>query len=374
MTQKRKIGVLLPQSNAHPLIGKSFMRGLQLATENLPVEFIIESIGFGSDPKQLINSFQKLSYQHDTVLMTGLFGHYGFSELANYVSGHDEILIAADLGAKKAIDAPAGVFQNSLGLNNSLQSLIHYLSQNNIKHVATSTCYYESGYGFIEAMDEALQQHESIDFAGHYITPLHPRENESEIMELVIDEVKPEAIVAFHNAIYAKEHAEFLAKNKLHEKYPVFCLPFSADQELIQSFPTIFNQVRSVSSWYPELENTENEKFITDYKTSYNKTPDFFALLGYENGLIIQSALETENGLNLENIQAGQIDGPRGKINFDNAQRRTSFKDHLWSQSLNSNNEVEREIIESLDYDTNLINSENHMENAQGWYNAYLCH
>ena len=74
MAQKteNRIGVLIPQSNAFPLIGKEFINGLRLALNDLEYELFIESIGFGSDPKQLLNSYQKLSFQNDVALTTGL--------------------------------------------------------------------------------------------------------------------------------------------------------------------------------------------------------------------------------------------------------------------------------------------------------------
>ena len=60
------IGVLLPQSKAYPFIGKEFIKGLKLGLgDEYNYKLSIESIAFGSDPKQLIYAAQKLTFQED---------------------------------------------------------------------------------------------------------------------------------------------------------------------------------------------------------------------------------------------------------------------------------------------------------------------
>ncbi|WP_108802303.1 ABC transporter substrate-binding protein [Aquimarina sp. Aq107] len=369
---QNKIGVLLPQSNTYPIIGKSFLNGLRLAINGLNLNIIIESIGYGSDQKQIINSFQKLCYQENVILTTGILGHNGFKELTEFASQNEEIILAANFGSKRPIKLSNRIFQNSLGLYDSLQLLVNFLLKTQKNNIATSTCYYEAGYGFIEALDDIISQNKKASFSGHYITPLHPRKNESELMDSYFSQIKPDAIVAFHNGVFAKEHINYLNKNKLHKKYPIYTLPFSSEDHLLIDFPDIMNELKTISSWYPELNNYENNLFTNNYIKQYSKKPDFFSLLGYENGLVIKSAfLKGLHSLN-QSINSTAIKGPRGEISFNNDFNKTNFNHYIWENTQPDDSKHIRYISNRLDKNTS--NYLKTVENNQGWLNTYLCH
>lgn len=369
-----KIGILIPQSNTFPLMGKSFVNGLKLALEGLACEYHIESIGLGADPKQLLNSFQKLSFQYGVSITTGLLGHYGLADLAHFASNNEDLLLIADLGAKKPIKMPPGVFQNSLGLYDSLRALVNYFETHNIQKLATSTCYYESGYDFIESLGSALEQTEKTAFAGHFITPLNPRENESELMDQTIKAIDPDAIVAFHNSLYAQEHATFLAENNIHTSYPIYSLPFSCEDNLIMKFPEVFAEINVLSTWFRELNNDANLTFIKNYEKAYHKTPDFFALLGYENGLIIRNGFDQEGSSLRSAIEKTNIQGPRGNIAFNSELNRTAYPHYLWEISPQNEQIPLKKIKKELGIPQLETSPDQSQEETRGWFNAYLCH
>lgn len=372
--ENKKIGVLIPQSNTFPLMGKAFLNGLKLALVDFPCDFIVESIGFGSDAKQLLNSYQKLSFQNNVDLTTGLLGHHGFEELVNFASQNEEVLIAADLGGKKPFKTPHGVFQNSLGLYDGLGALIPYFESKAIKRITSSTCYYEAGYDFIESLSTALELTKDIEFSGHYITPLNPREEESKIMAESFNAMKPQAIVAFHNALYSKEHAQFLSENGMHIKFPIYALPFSNTDELSLEYPSVFEKIMMISSWYESLNNKINQKFIADYQNKFKKTANYFALLGYENGLVIKEALSKGEYNLIETIEQISINGPRGPIFFNKELNRTEYTNYLWENVNDPIKGPTKRIIETLKNPLNMTNNSDIQEAQSGWFNAYLCH
>lgn len=372
MNQERTIGILLPQSNAYPLIGKEFINGLKLALADTNYQLAIESIGFGADPKQTLNAAQKLVFQEDVFLTTGLIGHYGFEEIADYFSKNEETLLAATMGATAIEKTPKGVYQNSLDLFNALKDLVRYFSDEGKENIATSSCYYEAGYGFLQALDQGVQAHNNTTFAGHFITPLEPRENEEVIMEESFKAFHPDAIVAFHNGVYAEEHAAFLNKNKIHKEYPLYCLPFSCEDKLIQAYPDVFNHVQIVSSWFAELDIVENKTFINAYNSNYAKSPSFFALLGYENGLIIKALIEADKHAVNAKIAELTVNGPRGPIEFS-ANGKTQYDNYLWEVETTENGSLKRKNIARLKTSKPAQETPLTTETA-GWFNAYLCH
>lgn len=107
-----KIGILIPKSKQYPTIDKDFMRGLKL--NNLNAKFFVESIGIGADEKMIIDRIQKLNFQEEVSIIIGFFGHKNMSEVYNYTSKNDILLIAADLGATLPYETQAykGVYIN----------------------------------------------------------------------------------------------------------------------------------------------------------------------------------------------------------------------------------------------------------------------
>lgn len=369
---EKKIGVLLPQSNAYPTIGKDFLNGLRLGLGTNPPQIAVESIGLGSDIKQMSMAAQKLVFQENVNLTTGLVGDHGFSALTDFYTKNDEVLLVATLGSQLPLELPEGVFQNSFGLASSLKALGAYLSKDNHLKIATSTSYFDAGFGFLSALENGLNSSQNLEVVGHFITPHTPREDEAELMSSFFNDTSADTVVAFHNGVFAKEHATFLQKNEQYKNKTFYCLPFSCEDTIVKEFPEVAEKFNVVSSWYPELTNTANQTFVRAYVDLHKKSPSIFALVGYENGLAIAAALSKDNQLS-ESMKELTIEGPRGTINFKKGTNSTSFIPQIWNVKL-AGEEVKREINNSIKLDQ--FHEENPIPNqpVNGWFNAYLCH
>ena len=359
------IGVLLPQSKEHSSLGKDFVNGLRLGLAGSDFNLEVEGIGFGSNSETVINAIQKLTNQYELSCLTGILGHTGLSQILDHVEGAGEPMIYADFGATRPLDLSERkhIFCNSLDLYGATELLGSYFLDNNLLKVATSTCYYESGYGFIDAMKRTLYRENSGSFAGHFITPLNPRENEAQLLKEFVDATSPDVLFAFHNGTFAKEHAEFLATSKVHKNTPLYTLPFTVTSQVLDLFPALFDKTRTVSSWL--LEDTPsqaNMDFIKKYLQKYKKNPSVFAVLGYENALLIKQKSE---GAHKEELY-----GPRGLLKINSETNRIDVQHRLWEINWN-NKSYEYALVDSLtnsnpyDFQVSDPNS--------GWHNAYLC-
>lgn len=364
MDQKR-IGVLLPQSKGHPAMVKDFMNGLKLVLPSSHYSFSIEGIGLGDNAETVINAIQKLVYQEDVALTTGILGHKNLGQILDYVEGSELPFLYSDFGATRPLDLShrKNIFCNSLDLYEACNALGRHFISTGLSKIMTSTCYYESGYGFTQALYNVLYENSHAEFSGHFITPLHPRENESELMKQFVSETNPDAIFAFYNGLYAKEHAQYLQQNKINKTTPLYTLPFTVDDIILNEFPKIFNDTKCVSSWFRELATKENELFIKKYTQKYNKMPSVFSVLGFENGLLINNYLDHDNTFSKD-----KITGPRGFLFFDSS-NRISHKQYLW-EFLWENSSYKRTCLKILD--TN-ITSDTITTEENGWHNAYLC-
>lgn len=381
---KNVIGVLLPQSNQYGSIGKDFMRGLKLATDGCGVEYKIEGIGFGEDPKKLIDVAQKLINQEELLLTTGLLGHGGVPELSKFMDDADEVLLYSDLGATIPYGLPtySKVFCNSFDLTGSVYALGKYFEETNITDVAVSTCYYDAGYGFIDALGKSIMDGGKTNFSGHFITPLEPRPNEASLMKDFVEETSPQAIFASYNGAYAKEHLNFIKENGVNRTAPFYATPFSFSRQMIEENNEFLEGVSLISTWAPQLQSAPNKSFIGAYDEAYGNTPSEFALLGYENGLMICYLIEQAAATSEKNVakllQACTTEGPRGEIMFDTNTNRTQHDHFLFTvqnvtevptnqNKMNTLPRVQNEFW-------NEVRSTEPPKSFGGWFNAYLCH
>jgi branched-chain amino acid transport system substrate-binding protein len=378
------IGVLLPQSNAFPTMGKEFVRGLKLALLEAPVKLHMEGIGFGENPKQLINLAQKLYTQEDVFLITGLLGHRGIPELADFVSATEELLIFSDVGAKlpQQLNNKKGVFCNSFDLCESAYVAGKEFVKNNFKNVAISSCYYDSGYDFTRALALGIEQSES-QFCGHFITPHQPRENEAELMKSFMEENNPDVVFASHNGIFAEEHAGFLAKNNILSKGHMYANPFSVENKVLDAHPRLFDGVKSIATWFPELETKSNQQFVSDYQKQHQSIPSVFALLGFENGLVIHDLLQNKEFKKMDAekylSEENKVMGPRGYLAFNADTHRTQFNHYQQKLIYDKTNASYLKKIQEVQEDATKYNGKKSaltdtLDKENGWHNAYLCH
>ncbi|WP_185965934.1 ABC transporter substrate-binding protein [Flavobacterium sp. ZT3R18] len=381
-----KIGVLLPQSKQFKTLDRDFIRGLKLPS--LEVSYRIESISLGADERLIIDKMQKLHYQEEVSIIIGFFGHHKLSDVFEYASNHDILLIASDLGANLPYQLPTlkGVYCNSYGLHESSYLLGKFLQQREYKSIVSSSSYYDAGYGFLDALTQAFEENKT-SFSGHYITPFLPRETETQLMLEDIESYKPEVICAFHSGLYTQEHTRFLNENKLLEKYPYYLSAFCFDSELENEANK--DHLFVVGSWLGNencstttSEGATNFEFITNYHENHSELPTVFSLLGYESGLIIKALLEntpqnTPTPLLIATMNRLHVAGPRGTIRFDPETQRTNF-DHYIYTVCKSDTDLPCLIkTETLTNTGNFIKKIINMPaplKAGGWQNAYLCH
>ncbi|PBI87872.1 hypothetical protein BSF41_27430 [Flavobacterium sp. ACN2] len=371
-----KIGILIPKSQQYPSLDKDFIRGLKL--NNLNVKFFVESIGVGADEKLIIDKIQKLNFQEDVSIIIGFMGHCNMSEVYNYSSNNDILFLAADLGATTPYQTSEyeGIFINSLGLTDSCYYLGQYFT-NKKYQIASSTSFYDSGYGLLAALEYAFK--EKNQFTGHYITPFMPRENEALHMDHTINTQQPNAVFAFYSGLYAEENATFLKQNKLTQKYPFYVTPFFINDKILEEYKNNPSELYVVSSWMQN--DTTSTNFTSLYKEVYNDIPSFFSVLGYENGLILKNILLNADSLKtsslIEEMHKLDIDGPRGNIRFDTNTNRTLFNHYIYQLNLDSFNTISFKKIETLLNDGGFIKafaSLTKPDHIGGWDNAYLCH
>jgi branched-chain amino acid transport system substrate-binding protein len=362
-----KIGVLLPHSKENPSIGKDFVNGLKLALYEDEYRFIVAGIGLGNDQKLIVDTLQKFIHQEEVVITTGLLGHYAQNEITDFMENVGERMVYSDLGATRPnIRAKKGVYCNSFDLFQSVNHLANYFVEHSLNQVAMITSYYDCGYGFVESMGEVFEQSGTANFAGHFITPLVPRENEAQLMKDFVNYTNPQAIFGIYNGIYAKENAAYLAQNKINKLFPYYTTQFAVGEAILKENSAVFEGTKVISSWFPDLDNIENITFKKLYFEKYQNPVSEFSLLGYENGLIIKEMLK-------ENKTDNPPIGPRGALRLHPETNRTSFP-HFLSEIHIENDVITQKTLEVRGNEKSKIQIGAFEIEKSGWHNAYLCY
>lgn len=373
------LGILIPQSNTYPAIGRDFMDGLELSTKGCSIHLHIEGIGFGADMEQIINSVQKLQNQYRVHLVTGLIGHHQIERLYQLMNDLESLLFYSDLGAKLpyGLKKSPWIFCNSFDLFHSAIETGKRMVANGHKNIVNSTCYYDAGYGFTQALEKGLYD-SGGSFAGHFITPLNPREQEAALMKQYMDIVNPHAIYAQYSGIFAREHASFLQQNKLSLGFPVYASHFAIENELLTDFPEIFQNTKCVTSWMPEEDNEASRKFVSAYSDEYGRQPSVFSLLGYENGKAIATATNSLSKFSSSeikrNLETVDFESPRGRFQFHPDTHRTFFDQCLWNIRFENGKYIKRkqgQFVNDTSLTLELMSGE--IQVPGGWYNTYLC-
>lgn len=375
-----KLGILLPQSKQYPTMGRDFVDGLELALGNTPVQLHVEGIGIGADPKQTIDAIQKLQLQHRVHLITGLLGHNQMERLHQQIVDLDAVLLSADLGATLPHGLPQtpNVFCNSFDLAHSSLLAAQQMAANGHTKVAVSTCFYDSGYGFMAALDKGLSQ-TSAQFAGHFITPHMPRPNESELMSEFVSATTPDVVYAQYSGIFAREHATFLQQNGLTRQLPLYASHFAVEEALLDEFPSLFDGVRCITSWMTTDDAPANRQFVDAFMDAYDRSPSVFALLGYENGRAIaavQASAPKYTPADIKRALASvNFDGPRGTFAFHPQTHRTAFDQHEWLiEARDGGYQKTKTARLSVSSEQTAEMMKTPPSTMGGWHNAYLCH
>jgi|GEM_PF-706135 len=382
MISETKIGLLIPQSKQYPGLDRDFVRGVRLS--GLKAKYFVESIGVGADDQLIIDKIQKLSFQEDIKVVIAFFGHRNMESVYTYAAEHNILLIVSDIGATLpyTMVKKRGVYINSLGLTESSFLLGNFFSgEKKYRNIATSSSYYDVGYGIQSAIELSLYQN-NAQFSGHYITPFYPRENEAECMTESIQSFKPDAVFAFHSGLYAEEHASFIGVNQLTREYPFYLTSFSISDKIIQQHGAGLNEVFLVGSWLEGMKDESDCAFTKEYRLVHQHNPSSFSLLGYESGLVVKNLLEIcgedpQFHVLEAKISEIELEGPRGTIRFQPETNRTVYDHYICQLTIDSEANKALEQIEVLKNDGRFIREiieQNPPEQLGGWHNAYLCH
>lgn len=346
-TSAVKIGVLLPGSTGHPHYSGSFLNGLRLAvnsnglSENSNIEIIAEPVNNGSSGITGIKAEQLITENNINILV-GLINSEVAIALGELVENAQIPTLIANAGENYLVNkarANPYLFFNSLNLfQNSFLAGKHAVEKFG-KHIAVVTSMHDSGYDSLYAF------YKGVELAGGVITETWLKnEKDVDFISKTLESIKKDTV----NGIYVLLNGD-LADDFFRTAYlqkfslPILTTSFASDENRLVNLGGAANGIQSFQTWTKNLNNHENQVFVSAYKKKYSKEPDQFGFLGYETGLILKDSISkcqyNISGNNLTRAMSEcKINSPGGEISVNENSGQVTGSSYLCEIKLTERN------------------------------------
>lgn len=382
-----KVGILFPRSNAHPLMGSSYLDALKLylktAYPDNDIELLAESIGFGGVEKEVYAKAEKLMVVDDVDILIGFIDEKILELIKPLLLASDKLMIVINPGANHSKNWIPQQNIVHLGLQHALLCAVTGLeaaSSGGEVKAGMASIFYDCGYMHLAAMfNEFIQSKGIIQF--NYIN--NQTNSESFHINELIAFLESKADTTHLLCIYDSKPAD-LFYQKLQEypknKLQLYVSPMMLESTALQHLGEGFNfSVHGFIPWHTTVPSDENSFFVNAVKSNTKKEATIFSLLGWETGMLLQLIAQKSNG-DIRNVE-GLLDlfssatctSPRGELYFD---RETNY---FVAPAIRCNIEPSSATIQ-MEYDIDMLPYweqfiEKNTEGAvSGWTNTYLCY
>ena len=378
-----KIGVLVPQSNEHPLLPRSFMNGIRLGLNQRDVvkmnkiEIVSEQVNYGS-PMVTKSKVQQLITENNVNLVVGLINSEVAFDIGDLVKNAQVPTLISNAGENylnKHIKDNPFLFFNTLNLlENSFQAG-QYAVENFGKSIGVITAFYDSGYDSLAAF------YKGVELAGGRIVETYlKKHNDDDFVKRTLDKLesqKPDGIYVFLNGNLADDF--FRSKYQRNLNIPTMASSFAVEDSRLINLGSAANEILNFNTWNKNIDNKENHTFLSDYNKKYATEPDQFGFLGYETGLIVYQSLIWCNGdfsgTNLaDSIANCKVNSPGGKIGVNKKSGMVSNSTYLCETQSSLFNMYENRVVKTLNpfSESNEFCATFDSRIHSGWLNPYL--
>ena len=292
-----KIAALLPLSGKFSKMGTALKNGMELAAQHSQatgknIEIIFSDAESLDTRDNLPRVISEMSQSGAEVLVGPLISDKA-QEVEQIARSNSLPAVLLSKGGNASLGQ--GVYRYGLTNESQAESLVAALTAER-PNLRAALLYPddEFGLGFAAAVKESLVQRK--------ITPLYDlsyvKGNQQQMNLLAKDfMLNPPEIVIFADNI--KASAQFMTELDQSLKkvlIPVGSASWDNPLELIQSKSALSRAV-FVSAFYPDLQDQKIGQFVSDFKTRFTKSPDFFAAQGYDLAMLLSQSTFGSEGI-----------------------------------------------------------------------------
>lgn len=378
-----KLGVLYSRSQEHPELLPDFIDGLksslkfQQLTGN--VELLTESIGFGGSEKEVHEKTEKLLVLDKADVLVAYIDLRVLALIEPLIYSKGKLLIVVNAGANYPENR---VPQENIIFLSLRHSFLCWLTgrlagENNEVPAAVATSFYDAGYLHIAAITLAFMgRGGAISF--NYVNK-DKYDDSFEIApltEFLSSEKQTKQILSVFDSAPAAFFYDRLNQLEESSGLDVFVSPMMLEESALKNKSHKF----SIVGYLPydaNANNDANNGFRSYYEEENKRPVTFFALQGWETGLLINEISKetgqiTDGGALRNSLLGKKINSPRGELTLD--EDSNYFTAPVFHATIKSN--LDRMEIKQEDaaneWKEFLSNPVEGL--SSGWTNTYLCY
>ncbi|MGH2593111.1 MAG: ABC transporter substrate-binding protein [Anaerolineae bacterium] len=323
-----KIGLLLPYSAVYAELGVSIENGLRMYLGEVgdqaggrQIEILVEDEG--ATPDEATPKAKKLVEQDEVDMVVGIVSSGVLGALRDYFDSNKKLLICANAGANgisRAGKTPY-IWRTSFTKWQPNWPVGPWDAENVGKRVFISVPDYAAGHNMRDAFLNSFQA-AGGEALGLQLTPF-PNIGDPAPFITEIANADVDFLYCFYSGGQAVTFLKAYGEFGLAGKLPLLCAGFMVEEDVLPAHGDFARGVRSGLHWALYLDNPENTKFVDAYTAKYNnRTPDVFAVQGYDTGRAIVEMLKRTQGDTTVDKMIEALDGisfasPRGPFALD---------------------------------------------------------
>lgn len=325
------IGILLPRSNAYPMIGADFMEGIKTAIRQAglsgEISFFAESIGFGGIEKEVYAKTEKLLLIDDVDVLIGFIDEKILELVKPLVSASGKLMIVVNPGANYPANWVPQPNIINLGLQHAFLCTLTGAAAadgSNVQAGVAST-FYDCGYMHLAAMvNEFMVSKGVVKF--NYINKQLDKEvfQISELAGFLSAGTDTSKLLCIFNSIYAAHFYKALNEVEKAGNLHLYVSPMMLEEKALENQgPGFHFSLEGFMPWHHSIPNNENRLFVDLFRQELKKEPGIFSLLGWEAGILIKEIYDPGNKdyrngeAIVEMLKTKPMKGPRGNLELD---------------------------------------------------------
>tara|TARA_B110000263_G_scaffold41927_1_gene33835 strand:+ start:8796 stop:9968 length:1173 start_codon:yes stop_codon:yes gene_type:complete len=340
------IGFVTTLTTGAAIIGVDQKKAVDLAVEHiggkmgaLDVKIIYADDEF--NPQKGKQKTEKLIKSGDVDIVAGYIWSHVLLASAPVVLNANKILISANAGPSPLAgkNCHKNFFNISWQNDQTPMALGEVLNQRSIKSLYVIAPNYAAGKDMVAGVERTFKG----KVVGKDMTTW-PTQIDWSAEFTKVKAAKPGAVFTFypgkHGAAFLKQYAQAgLSSTPL---YSVYTLDSLSLPRLQQAKMTGVLGTTMTQFWSPDMDNSQNKRFVADFKKKHGSYPSFYAAQAYDSIFLIKSAVEATGG------KVGDIDAMRSaleKADFPSVRGKVRFgKNHFPIQNFYS-----REVVVDSD-------------------------
>jgi branched-chain amino acid transport system substrate-binding protein len=239
--------------------------------------------------------------------------------------------------------------------------------------------FHESGYDAHYAFRHGFEA-AGGNIVENRITHMHAHSGDLLHVIAAVRQARPDFVYASYSGRPAIDFVKAYASSGLNEKVPLIGSGFLAEDTYLPALGDAALGIKTCMPWAPSLDTDQNRAFVAAYRQQSGRSPDIFAVLGYDSARLLVEILqragwEPNRSERLQQtFRSVECDSPRGRLRMHAQTSSTSGPLYL-REVVRRDGVLRNEVIAELDR-TN--EREQFIEPMRlslntGWLNPYLC-